>query len=126
MNTNDFKMPQLSEQLKRELSMWKPYQSTALLVLQDEASSMVGTLHVPEVRKKRVQMSIGTGWVISKADEVTDLKIGDRVRFPAGVTIASEFSRDIPEIDRVHILHLQNLIFIYRLAGDDSASIQES
>lgn len=124
-------LPQLSDALKDQLSIWEPFSPDALLVLQDTAEDTTETgLELSQKYKNRLQISIGTGWVISKCrdtahidERLNDINIGDRVKFPAGTAISAELPNSVPECDLVKILHTQNLIMITRCGPDDPSDI---
>ena len=122
-------VPSLSDELKDQLSIWEPVAVDALLILQEKAPEKSGELYLANKTIQKKQMNIGTGWVIGKCrdknhidERLNDLNIGDRVKFPAGVTISAEFPQSVPEHLRVQILHLQNLLMITRCGDPDSSS----
>lgn len=126
-------LPKLSSKLLDFLSVWEPFASDALIVLQEKADDRVGQLYLADKTVKKQQMNIGTGWVIAKCrdknhinERLSDIQIGDRVKYPSGVTISAEVPRDVPEWERVQILHTQNLIQICRCGTDNLQGIPES
>jgi hypothetical protein len=130
------KMPELSPELKEILKVWEPFASDALIVLQDEVRDKNGELYIPEKTQAKLQMNIGTGFVIAKCRDanhidarLNDINIGDRVKFPSGVTISAEFPNTVPEHRRCHILHVMNLVMIDRcgeVVNDSVEGTQES
>lgn len=131
-------MPELSKELQEALDTWEPFATDALIVLQDQAEEKVGQFYVPERTQRKLQLNIGTGWVISKCRDanhidprLNEINIGDRVKFPSGVTISAEFPQSVPEYLRCQILHVNNLVMIHRCgqaqgeSGEDKCT-QES
>lgn len=128
--------PTLSKELQDVLETWEPFADDALIILQDKAEEKIAGFFVPDKTQKKLQLNIGTGWVISKCRDanhinsrLNDINIWDRVKFPCGVAISAEFPQTVPEHLRCQLLHVNNLVMIHRCGqalSDSDQGTQES